>query len=99
LFTFIRRANAELDRNGLDRKALARAREVFARINSVLDVIPDAVGPDPELAQWVEERLQARKAARAKKEFAQADAIRVELEGRGISIEDSAQGTRWKKVR
>ena len=99
LFTFIRRANAELDRNGLDRKALALAREVFARINSVLDVIPEATGPDPELARWVEERLDARKAARGRREFAQADAIRAELEGRGISIEDSAQGTRWKKVR
>jgi cysteinyl-tRNA synthetase len=99
LFTFIRRANAELDRNGLDRKALARARDVFARINSVLDVIPEASGPDPELASWVEERLEARKAARARKEFSQADAIRAEIEARGVAIEDGAQGTRWKKVR
>ncbi|HWL41004.1 MAG TPA: cysteine--tRNA ligase [Gemmatimonadaceae bacterium] len=99
LFTFIRRANAELDRNGLDRKALAKAREVFARINSVLDVIPEAAGPDPELARWVEDRLAARKEARTNRDFAMADAIRAELEGRGVAIEDGAQGTRWKKVR
>src|SRR3954462_2737395 len=42
LFTFVRKANAELDRHGVDRRALERAREVFARINSVLDVIPEA---------------------------------------------------------
>src|SRR5712671_4108864 len=65
LFTFIRRANAELDRNGVDKRALEKAREVFARINSVLDVVPESIGPDPELARWVEERLDARKAARA----------------------------------
>ena len=99
LFTFIRKANAELDRNGVDRRALERAREVFTRINSVLDVVPAPAGPDPELAQWIEERLAARKSARAKREFAQADAIRAEIEGRGIAIEDGPQGTKWKKLR
>ncbi len=99
LFTFVRRANAELDRNGVDRRSLEKAREVFARINSVLDVVPEAAGPDPELARWVEEKLSARKAARAQRDFAQADAIRKEIEARGIAIEDGAQGTRWKSVR
>jgi cysteinyl-tRNA synthetase len=99
LFTFIRRANAELDRNGVDRRALEKAREVFARINSVLDVVPQAADSDPELAQWIEEKLAARKNARARREFAQADAIRAEIEGRGIAIEDGPQGTKWKKLR
>ncbi len=99
LFTFIRRANAELDRNGVDRRALERAREVFARINSVLDVVPEAADSDPELMQWIEEKLAARKNARSRREFAQADAIRAEIEGRGIAIEDGPQGTKWKKLR
>jgi cysteinyl-tRNA synthetase len=99
LFTFVRRANAELDRNGVDRRSLEKAREVFARINSVLDVVPEAAGPDPELARWVEEKLAARRAARAQRDFAQADAIRKEIEARGIAIEDTPQGTKWKKVR
>jgi cysteinyl-tRNA synthetase len=99
LFTFIRRANAELDRKGVDHRALERAREVFARINSVLDVIPEAADSDPELSQWIEEKLAARKNARSRREFAQADAIRAEIEARGIAIEDSPQGTKWKKLR
>ena len=99
LFSFVRKANAELDRNGVDKRALERAREVFARINSVLDVVPEAVGPDPELARWVEERLSARKAARAQRDFAAADRIRGEIEAKGIAIEDTPQGTKWKKVR
>jgi cysteinyl-tRNA synthetase len=99
LFTFVRRANAELDRNGVDRRSLEKAREVFAHINSVLDVVPEAAGPDPELARWVEEKLAARKAARAQRDFAKADAIRKEMEARGIAIEDTPQGTKWKKVR
>jgi len=99
LFTFVRKANAELDRNGVDKRALERAREVFARINSVLDVVPEAMGPDPELARWVEERLTARKTARAARDFAEADRIRAEIEARGIAIEDGPQGTKWKKIR
>ena len=99
LFSFVRKANAELDRNGVDKRALERAREVFARINSVLDVVPEAVGPDPELARWVEERLTARKAARAQRDFAAADRIRSEIEAKGVAIEDTPQGTKWKKVR
>src|SRR5450759_1437362 len=99
LFTFVRRANAELDRNGVDKRALEKAREVFARINSVLDVVPETAGPDPELAHWVEERLKARKQARAQRDFVRADSIRAEIEGRGVAIEDSPQGTKWKKLR
>jgi cysteinyl-tRNA synthetase len=99
LFTFVRKANAELDRNGVDKQAVEKAREVFARINSVLDVVPEVVGPDPELAHWVEERLSARKQARARRDFAEADRIRAEIEGKGVAIEDTPRGTKWKKVR
>ena len=96
LFTFVRKANAELDRNGVDKRALETARAVFGRINSVLDVIPDATGPDPEVARWVEERLSARRNARAHREFAEADRIRAEIESKGIAIEDTPHGTKWK---
>jgi cysteinyl-tRNA synthetase len=99
LFTFVRKANAELDRNGVDKQALEKARAVFARINSVLDVVPEAVGPDPELARWVEERLVARKQARVRRDFPEADRIRAEIERKGVAIEDTPQGTKWKKVR
>jgi len=50
LFTFLQRANAELDRKGGDVDGLAKAREVFGLMDSVLDVQPRAlrvlVGPD-----------------------------------------------------
>ena len=99
LFTFVRKANAELDRSGVDKRALDKAREVFGRINTVLAILPDATGLDPELEQWVEEKLTARRAARSRREFAAADAIRAEIESKGVAIEDTPQGTKWKKVR
>jgi cysteinyl-tRNA synthetase len=97
LFNFIRKANAELDRGGQDGASLERARTAFARINSVLDIIPALEIGDE--AGWVEVRLAERRAARERRDFAAADAIRKELEDRGIAIEDGPSGTRWKRVR
>ena len=99
LFTFIHRANAELDKKGEDVGALDQARAAFARINGVLDIVPERGVDDPELTAWVEERIAARKAARERRDFAEADRIRGELSDRGIAIEDTPGGTKWKPMR
>lgn len=99
LYEFIRAANKELDAGGTDASALRRAREVFAMVNGVLDLVPDAVEADAGLAAWVEEQLAARKDARARRDFAAADAIRAALDAKGIVIEDGPSGTRWKQSR
>ncbi len=98
LFVFINRANAELDRKGTDVGALAKAREAFGRVNAVLDLVPD-IEVDPQLTTWVEEQLTARKAARASRDFARADSIRDALREKGIAIEDTGSGTKWRVVR
>ena len=46
-------------------------------------------------AARVEALLEERRAARAARDFARADAIRAELAAMGVAIEDGAQGTRW----
>jgi cysteinyl-tRNA synthetase len=99
LFEFIRAANKELDAGGTDVPALRRARDAFEMINRVLDIVPEAVTADAGLASWVEEQLQARKDARSRRDFAAADAIRAALDARGIVIEDTPSGTRWKQSR
>jgi cysteinyl-tRNA synthetase len=99
LFTFLKAANRELDRNGTDAAALKRAREAFGVMNGVLDLVPERESADAELAAWVEERLAARRAARARRDFAEADRIRAELTARGVVVEDGGGGTKWKVVR
>jgi cysteinyl-tRNA synthetase len=56
----------------------------------------DEVPPDAELREYVEERLQARQLARTRRDFATADAIRAELESKGIALADTGAGTSWK---
>jgi cysteinyl-tRNA synthetase len=96
LFTFVKRANAELDRGGSDATGLADARAALEEMNGVLDIAPAAGEVDSDLATWVEERLAARRAARQARDFAKADAIRAEITGRGIEIEDTPSGTKWR---
>ncbi|MBI5420454.1 MAG: cysteine--tRNA ligase [Deltaproteobacteria bacterium] len=57
-------------------------------------------GPTVEVSPLTEEeilrRIEARKAARARKDFAEADRIRKELDALGVLLEDSKAGTTWK---
>jgi cysteinyl-tRNA synthetase len=70
------------------------------RIDSVFGFVrladrEEAQGTDAELAAWVEERLAERQAARKARDFARADALRAEIEARGVTVEDTPQGPRW----
>ena len=105
LFVFLNRANAELDRGGTDRGALDRAREAFNTIDGVLDLVPRAQDTDGDenarlerekLVEWVESKLAERRAARAARDFARADAIRQEIESRGVEVKDGPTGTEWR---
>ncbi|QSX75431.1 cysteine--tRNA ligase [Lysobacter arenosi] len=49
---------------------------------------------DGRIQALIDERIAAKKA----RDFARADAIRDELAGEGILLEDTAQGVRWKRA-
>ena len=97
VFTFVTAANLELDR-GSGGKWAAAALGAFDRVIQLFDVLPGARQVDPELAHWAEERVAARERARKSKDFKEADRIRAELKSRGVEIEDTPAGTKWRVV-
>lgn len=48
--------------------------------------------------QEIEQKILARKEAKANKDFALADQIREELKAQGIELEDSRAGTTWRRI-
>ena len=99
-FDLVREGNAALDRGNLDpsdAEQYLSALDTFDAVFGVL-VLRDRENRavDPDLAAWVEDRIQARAQARIDRNFIAADAIRLELDERGIILEDTGSETRWK---
>ena len=103
LFVFVNRANGELDgSDGVSEGDLTAAREALASLDQVLGILAvahEGRQVDDDVEAWVESLIGERNAARDGCDFQRADAIRDELAEKGIVLEDSAGGTRWKIVR
>ena len=57
-----------------------------------------AAAPEQESDPEIDALVEARTAARKAKNWAEADRIRDELKARGIVIEDTKEGVKWKRV-
>ena len=53
---------------------------------------------DAELESYVLAKIEERKVAKKEKDFVKADAIRNELLEKGIVLEDTREGVKWKKM-
>jgi cysteinyl-tRNA synthetase len=95
VFELIREANAALDEGKVGNAAHAALLALMDEVDAHLDVIG---ADEPGLAEEVERLIAEREAARAARDFALADRLRDELRERGIALEDSTEGVRWKRV-
>lgn len=80
--------------------ALAESFDQVLSLDLTADRAGKAADPgvDAELEAFVLEKIEERKAAKKEKDFAKADAIRAELLEKGIALEDTREGVKWKKV-
>jgi cysteinyl-tRNA synthetase len=99
LFNLARDANRSTD--PAERAALAARLRASGALLGLLGTDPDAwfmtEVSDGLSAEQIETLLAARRAARASRDFKLADQIRDQLVEAGILIEDSAEGTRWRR--
>jgi cysteinyl-tRNA synthetase len=75
-------------------------KSAFDRFDRVLGVLALRRQEDQQTALPVAEIdrfMAARQDARKRRDFAEADRIRQELLAKGIVLEESPAGTRWKK--
>ena len=77
------------------------SRELCEYALSVFDELADVLGllynkKSSSIGSEIEELIARRAEARKNKDFAMSDSIRDELKARGVLIEDTPQGTKWK---
>lgn len=95
LFDLAREANKYMQQPQTSIASLDAIIETMTEIGNVLGVSLEKEEEmlDEDIEQLLEERVEARK----NKNFARADEIRDQLENDGILLEDTPQGTRWKR--
>ena len=97
LFRLVRETHVQLDAGGLTEAGREAVRATFRRLDTVVGVMERDTEADAGLAAEVGAAIEARKAARAERNWAEADRIRDELLAKGIVLEDTPQGTIWKR--
>jgi cysteinyl-tRNA synthetase len=100
VFDLVRALNSAIDAGELRQADASLVREAFDRFDRVLGILSLRRAEDerpPVPVEEIEQQIVARRAARSARNFAEADRIRKDLDARGILLEDTAAGTRWKR--
>ncbi len=93
-FKLIKEINTAYDRDDVTATNRDEALALLHAWDGVLGIIQRE---EDLLDEEIEKMIAARNDARKRKDFAQADRIRNELIAKGIFLEDTPQGVRWKK--
>ncbi len=95
LFTYVKRMNTLIDSSSVGQEEASKAISALKRIDSVLGIMDFK---EEQLPPRLAALLVRREEARRRKDFAESDRLRKELLAEGIIVEDTATGSRWKRV-
>src|SRR4029450_6403434 len=90
-----REVNTALARKQVKAENQRELLDLLPRFDTVLNVLGDERSEilDSEVQSLIDERQEARR----RRDFGRADEIRIELANRGIILEDTKDGVRWKR--
>ncbi|HVN81479.1 MAG TPA: cysteine--tRNA ligase [Terriglobia bacterium] len=94
LFDLVREINIAMDQKGVSEEDHAAIHKAVAEINEVFDILAE---PESEMDSRIRELIEQRNAARRARNFPLADQFRSQIYEMGYIIEDTREGTRWKK--
>ena len=95
LFELVRDLNRRIEARSLSTTDAGRALALLRELDTVLGVLPDVV---EELPAELQSMLEERAAARAARDWAASDRLRDELAARGVAVEDTRDGQRWRRI-
>jgi cysteinyl-tRNA synthetase len=94
VFDLVRELNRRIDARALSTADAERALGGLRSLDEVLAILPAA---EDELDEETRAMLETRAAARAARNWAESDRLRDELAARGIAVEDTRDGQRWRR--
>ncbi|RQD72818.1 MAG: cysteine--tRNA ligase [Candidatus Syntrophonatronum acetioxidans] len=95
LFELARETNIYVKEGKNNLKVIEEILDTYREVGDILGLFANL--EKEELDVEIEELIQKRQEARKVKDFATADSIRDQLLERGIILEDTPQGVRWKR--
>ena len=96
-FEYIRDANTAMDTGEFCAGDAPAALEFLSRFDAVFDILKPSTKEGSLSDSEVEGLIAERTAAKKARNFARADQIRADLLDKGIVLEDTKDGVRWKR--
>jgi cysteinyl-tRNA synthetase len=93
LFDAVREVNRRIAERSLSTADAGRVVDFLRDVDQVLGVLPEAA---TELDDELQALVDARAAARDARDWATSDRLRDELAERGVAVEDTRDGQRWR---
>ncbi len=95
IFDLVKETNRAIEEGKVSKKNLKEVYNTIMKFDKVLGVLEHK---EERLPKNIKELIEKREQARKRKDYRAADEIRRELRKKGIMVEDTPTGPRWRKL-